>query len=269
MSTSNTRLFLGDTPIDFYYLGEEQTSSFPKTTPVATRSGLVFDVDATKVESYPGSGSVWYSIGGGPNLEPFTGSIVSFGGTFPTYDATEQALDFNNGVNTDVLIGHFTSSLSTSTQIWWAKLNSLDQGANGGGGITYGDNLSGGAMARFQSISYDEVNSEKYRLLNTAGGDSIFAIDAETSIDKYDLLVAVRQTNNYRFYKNGVLQGTDTSVTVTSYSNGIYVVGPRFIAATDNPLGRYSGLISRVAVYNRALSEDEINALYQVGRFGG
>lgn len=259
MSISQTQLFLGDTQLPFYYLGEQQVSLFPKTTPTSTRTGLVFDVDATKLDSYPGSGSTWNSIGGGPNIIAFTGS------TFPTWDGTNKQFNFN-GTN-NVLIGNFTSSISSSTMITWAKLGTTNPtGIAEGGGMNYGSRVVGGVQAGWNAISYDEGDSRKWRMVSTGGAGSVeSAIQTDTV---YDLVAAVRSGVNYSLYVNGVLQGTTTAST-SSFTTGSYLVGSRFINTGNTPVGYFTGSISRVAVYDRALSEGEINDLYELGRFGG
>lgn len=262
MSIAQTKIFLGDTPIDFYYLGNEQVSAFPKSIPVAPRSGLVFDVDATKLDSYPGSGSTWNSIGGGPNIIAFTGS------TFPTWDATNKQFNFNG--YSDVLIGNFTSSLNPTTMVSWMKLGTTNPtGSAEAGGWNYGDRVVGNQQAIWAAISYDEGNNSAWRMVSTGGGGSISS-SIQTTTEEYDLVVAVRETNNFRLYVNAQLQGSITSSTTPiPFNTGSYVVGSRFIAPGNSPQGYFTGSISRVAVYNRALSIDEVNALYEVGRFGG
>lgn len=262
MGVATTRMFLGDQPVDFYYLGETQAALFPKSEPVATRNGLVFDVDATKLNSYPGSGSTWNSIGGGPNVIAFTGS------TFPTYDATNKTFNFNG--SSDVLIGNFTSSLTDSTMITWIKLGIVDPtGAAEGAGMNYGNRVVGNVQEPWQAISYDESNEKKWRMVSTGGGGAI-ASTPQTTDAEYDLVVAVRATNNFRLYVNAQLQGSITSsVNPLTLITGSYVIGSRFINNPNSPAGYFSGSISRVAVYNRVLSVDEVNALYEVGRFGG
>jgi hypothetical protein len=266
MGISSTKLFFGDTPIDTYYIGDVQVSAFPKTPPTASRSGLVFDVDATKVESYSGSGSIWYSIGGGPNLEPFTGSGFAY--EFPTYDSTNKEFNFN-GSDT-IIIGSFTSSLSTNTMIWWVKNGELDPDSEqSGAGINYGNYIVGGAQAQWRAMNYDEGDTRQFRMVNTGGGGSIYS-EAQSSNEKYDLVVAIRQTANYKLYLNGVLQGAlSGSVPGTVFNGGTYLAGTRFINTGNNPISRFTGSMSRIAVYNRVLSENEINDLYEAGRFGG
>lgn len=262
MGVATTRMFLGDKPVDFYYLGENQAGLFPKSEPVAPRNGLVFDIDATKNNSYPGSGSTWFSVGGGPDVIAFTGSA------FPTWDATNKTFNFNGTSN--VLIGNFTSSLTDSTMVTWIKLGIVDPtGAAEGGGMNYGQRVVGNVQNIWQAISYDESNEKKWRMVSTGGGGAI-ASTAQTTDAEYDLVVAVRATDNFRLYVNAQLQGEITSSIVPlNLITGSYIVGSRFINTGNSPAGYFSGSISRVAVYNRVLSVDEVNALYEVGRFGG
>jgi hypothetical protein len=261
MSIAQTQLFLGDTQIPFYYLGEQQVSLFPKSIPVATRTGLVFDIDATKLDSYPGSGSTWNSIGGGPNMIAFTSSA------FPTWDATNKQFNFNGF--SDVLIGNFTSSITNSTMITWAKIGTTNPtGPAEGGGMNYGNRVVGGFQAFAEAISYDEPGvGNVWRMVSSGGGGSVqSSLQTDTA---YDLVAAVRENNNFKLYVNGVLQGTNAGALATTFTTGSYVVGSRFINSGNTPAGFFTGSISRVAVYNRVLSELEINDLYEATRFGG
>jgi len=260
MATQTTQVFLGSTPIPFYYLGENQVGLFPKSEPTVTRSGLVFDIDATKASSYPGSGSTWFSIGGGPDVVAFTGSA------FPTWDNTNKQFDFNGSSNT--LIGNFTSSLTTTTMITWIRVGTINPtGAAEGGGMNYGSRVVSNAQAAFNAISYDEGNT-RFRMVTQGGANDVDA-NIQTNTD-YELLAAVRESGSYRIYVNGALEGTNTTLSPDAGTvSGSYVIGSRFIANPNAPQGFFTGSISRVAVYNRVLTEDEISVLYEVGRFGG
>lgn len=260
MPVSQTQLFLGDIQLPFYYLGEEQVSLFPKTTPIVTRTGLVFDIDATKLDSYPGSGSTWNSIGGGPNMIAFTSSA------FPTWDATNKQFNFNGYDN--VLIGNFTSSISSSTMITWAKIGTTNPtGSAEGGGMNYGSRVVGNVQANWNAISYDEAGvGNRWRMVSAGGFGAIESVIQTDTV--YDLVAAVRDGVNYSLYVNGVLQGIATAP-ASSFTTGSYLVGSRFINTGNTPVGYFTGSISRVAVYDRALSQGEINDLYELGRFGG
>jgi hypothetical protein len=260
MATKTTQIFLGSTSIPFYYLGEDQVGLFPKSEPSVPRDGLIFDIDATKASSYPGSGSTWFSIGGGPDVIPFTGSA------FPTWDATNKQFNFNGSSNT--LIGNFTSSIGTNTMITWIRVGTIDPtGAAEGGGMNYGSRVVSNAQAAFNAISYDEANT-RFRMVSTGGANAVNA-NIQTNTE-YELIAAVRESGSFRIYVNGALEGTNTSLSPDAgFVSGSYIIGSRFIGPLNTPQGYFTGSISRVAVYNRVLNTEEINGLYEIGRFGG
>jgi hypothetical protein len=260
MAIKTTQIFLGDTQIPFYYLGDTQVGLFPKSEPSVPRNGLVFDIDATKASSYPGSGSTWFSIGGGPDVVPFTSSI------FPTWDGTNKQFNFNGSSN--VLIGNFTSSLTTNTMITWIRVGTINPtGAAEGGGMNYGNRIISNAQANWNAISYDEGNT-RFRMVSAGG---VNAVDANIQTNtEYELIAAVRESGSFRIYVNGVLEGTNTSLSPDAgFISGSYLIGSRFISNPNTPQGYFTGSISRVAVYDRVLNTEEINGLYEVGRFGG
>ena len=121
MATQTTQIFLGSTPIPFYYVGENQVGLFPETQTTIPTNGLIYLFDATNVGSYPGSGSQWNDL----TANKIVASIFS-SSVFPTWDNTNKEFDFNG--TSQALLANISSSVATGSkitdfsQLMWMKM---------------------------------------------------------------------------------------------------------------------------------------------------
>jgi len=273
MATKTTQIFLGDTPIPFYYVGEDQVGLFPTTQTSLPLNGLIYAFDATNVESYPGSGSIWYDLS--PNrvfAAPFSSS------TFPTFNSTNSEFTFN-GTN-QALMATISSSIATGsriadfTQITWVKLPDVQTGTERGlVNLQFGTS----AGVNFDAISFNQ-DSDLWRLTSDNLNRNVNATQGST-FEQYSMITATRAagTGNFKVYRNTTLIGSG-SFTPLEYgalaSNNLYsTIGQRFFNTTGGlPAfaadGWISGSVSSVILYNRALSEVEIANIFEAGRTG-
>ena len=97
--------------------------------------------------------------------------------------------------------------------------------------------------------------------------------DSNTSDGLWHFVVGVRELDEIRIYRDGVLDAT-TGVPADYDLSGTSQWHSRIgaIAKADDPnliYKGFDGLIDDVRVYDRALSTSEIEAMYEVGLAGG
>lgn len=112
--------------------------------------------------------------------------------------------------------------------------------------------FNGVGFSHLSCIAYDGTN---YRKLQTAS--------APTSIGWYHVAAVFKDSSTFSLYLNGVLQTVSTSTggsgtphpsPLTNANLGVYLVA--------GPGKQFNGYLEGGRVYNRALSQDEINILY-------
>jgi hypothetical protein len=214
-------------------------------------NGLVLDLDAAKRDSYPGSGTTWFDIGG---LQ-YNGTLVN-GPTFDPANAGSVVFDGTNDylVRTDASLRNYT----TVTANIWMNVTSSNAWE------TY--------------ISY---NAEEAGLLQGWG------IRRQNTFNNYQYWGGTGNTG-IKLYKNGTLisSGTASSLVATGFNvtgswDMITLVATgvsswnthnRFTLATrsDN-LGSATNMkVGSFSLYNRELSAVEITQNYNAlkGRYG-
>jgi hypothetical protein len=271
MAIEATQIFLGSTPIPFYYVGEDQVGLFPKSETTIPKNGLIALFDATNEASYPGSGNQWNDI----TLNKIVASPYS-SSTFPTFDATNKEFNFN-GTN-QALIANISSSINTGsiiqdfTQIMWMKIPGT-QGGNSRGTIGLQTSLG---TTTFDSITWND-DTNVWRLQSDENFRNAVSAETETVFNTYYMMTATRTsgTNNFKLYKNTsvIANGSYTPVvyTATPTSELYLPIGQRFFNTLSGAWpadGWWSGSISSMIVYNRALTDAEITEIYNVGRTG-
>ena len=209
-------------------------------------NGLVLNLDAAKVDSYPGTGTTWRDLSGNNNNGTLTNG--------PTFSGIgKQAAIVFDGVDDYVDCG-----------------NNLTLNINGDVSISVWANASGKAgnniLFSKHSLPSNIANYEGY-----LKGTSIYWWDgiAErntnltiTSNIWYNI-VYVRQSSTLKTYLN-YSSTTNTSVTFQGPVSGNLLIGK------DQNSQNYQGSISSVQIYNRALSAQEVLQNYNAtkGRFG-
>jgi hypothetical protein len=267
MPTQSTQIFLGNTQIPFYYIGDTQVGANPISVPPFNQNGLIAYFNAGNISSYPTSGSVWYDISGrGLQAKPVSGS------TFPTFDSSNKTFVFNG--TSDVVSATFTtSSLTNQTQITWLKLATNTPTGSGVSNIGSAPDQAAGVeqpTITFDGISYDEANDQKFRAQSANGVRTITAGTATTNTTEYFMVSRTIQsgpsTGSLILYVNNAVSASGTQQPI-AYSGSLQVViGNRFLNdpnwASD---GYFSGSISSYLLYNRILSSNEITELYNLG----
>jgi len=233
-----------------YYSGVTDYGAY---THRVVRSGLILNLDASDINSYPGTGTVWYDTSGHGNNGTISGAptygIVS-GVTCFTFDT------FNQFVNGNLDIDYspkFTGSLEAWFSLTGTELDAADRGS-----IT---RLSGG-NAMYQSYNKTSYKISNYWYVHLPAG--YHESGAAVSHKKWHHVVGV--WNNKSMYQ--WLDGTLTSVSNVygnSSQNDTYNIGME-----NSSTRQFAGTIAIIRVYNRALNTYEIAENFQAsrGRFG-
>lgn len=208
--------------------------------------GLVLHLDAGIPESYPKSGTTWFDLSGD------TDGTLTNG---PTYNGVNGGVFVFDGVD-DYVVGGTTLNINNSVTLE-AFINPHSYPSGGGfiiSNIGYYLELKNNGVLR----------SYFYGLSSQGYHDGTVTIPLNT----WSRVAVVRNNsdNTIKHYVNGVLDNTISNITGT-INNGVqnYQIG-----AYAGGGYSYSGKISNVGVYNRALTSTEITQNFnaQRARFG-
>lgn len=204
-------------------------------------SGLVLNVDASFVASYPISGTSWYDLSGSGN----TGTLVNG----PTFN-TNGWINFDGG-NNRVTLGYSPTLINTSiTQEAWVNATSFIYGWHGiisnmpewgtGFSLQIGTTQRIAAMVSgaYLTTSWTPKTNTWYHIVAT-----------HRSSDTLNSL-----------YVNGVLENTSTR-SISYTTSAVTTIG---VFYTSNSL-HFLGNMTNVRSYNRALSQSEVLQNYYGG----
>lgn len=237
--------------------------------------GLVLNLDATNINSYPGSGTTWTdtsfyrnngTLTNGPTFlrERGRGSIVFDG--VNDFVSTSQSSSFQ-----------FSNSSPFTISVWVRPTGSGDFSnvvsyALGSGNFR-GYYLSLVPTASIYSGSLF-VQREKSFIFDYYDGSlfrGIMGNSNSITFDSWVMLTATSATNNVndmKLYQNGVLVSYVNRGSSTP--NNIDYTGVPFRIGSRENIAPYNGNISTVQIYNRALSAQEVQQNYNAlkSRFG-
>jgi hypothetical protein len=213
--------------------------------PTIVAAGLLFHVDASNPDSYPGTGTTWFDLSGSRN-----GTFVNN----PTF-STESGgtLVFNGSNQVDFGLPPVTGNSSWSFGLWLKPTTS-----NGGTPFFMGNTSTSQAMLTFWGGS----SNPRVRM-GRWGGDVL----TPTLNHPQNVWTYVSYTwdgSTLRSYTNNLASGTASGFGGFNIANSFMSIG----SANGNQ--NFFGLISEVHVYNRALPIVEIEENFNVtkGRFG-
>lgn len=209
------------------------------------QDGLVLNLDAGNVLSYPGSGTTWFDLTGnddgtlinGPTFDSANGGSIVFDG-INDYVNLGTNINFSDYIN-GFTIGFWVKVLNTSQfrRYLFSKRNTV--GTDNQFSIIYGyvantfelyGGVSGGASQNIRTNSQISVNDNNWHFLYyTVGATTTGYLDA---ISKF--------TNNY------------ASLTFVSSTNNNFL-------STYNSIGFFGNFsIANMVLYNRILSSTEV-----------
>jgi hypothetical protein len=237
-------------------------------------NGLVLSLDAAKRDSYPGSGTVWRDISGngnngtltnGPTFNSDNGGSIVFDGV-DDYTGIIQSSSYQFSNTSPFTISAWINPVTSSDYniiaayaLYSGNFRGYYFGLISTASVYYNDNF----VQRQNSFIFDYYDGTSFRGImgnsNTVTFGSWVMLTATTSTNS---------VNDMKVYQNGILtsyvnRGTGTPNSI-DYTGVPLRIGIRETGAI------YKGNISTVQIYNRALSQQEVQQNYnaQKSRYG-
>jgi hypothetical protein len=207
--------------------------------------GLVLHLDAGNSTSYPGSGTTWTDLSGNGNNGTLTNG--------PTYSSADGGSIVFDGSNDYAPIGtsQFPFGASPGTLSSWVRTNTIS--ASYRWIVSYGQ--ASGSQSRFLGFNGTTYYFGGYGNDITASG---------VPLNTWFNMVGVYDGTNASMYINGALVSGPTAKSWNTVANNAQ------IGRQTNASEYWSGNISQVQIYNRALTATEITQNFNAlrGRYG-
>jgi hypothetical protein len=236
---------------------------YPKTFDNIVRDGLVLNLDAGDVSSYPGSGTTWFDLTGNGNNGTLTNgpTYSSSNGGSLVFDGSDDVV--NGTINGSIFTGNFTQSAwiykLNANQIWQGVFTNSSPATNNTYLMTFGN---GSVAAPYNSVGANQVGVSE---------SGIF-LDIGTHINKWLNITITKSGSTLTIYcyKDGSLLQNSGTITWNGgnfATTNNYQIGRHWANAGVVPL---QGNISNITLYNKALTASEIEQNYNAlkGRYG-
>jgi hypothetical protein len=208
------------------------------------RSGLVLNLDAGNIKSYPGSGTAWRDLSGNRNNGTLTNG--------PTYSSSNKGSIVFDGSN-DFVQCSGSITVTAATFVCWIRRNG-SQGQYDGILFSRGTSITGMDFNLSNQLGYhwnDAVNT-----YNWASGLTV--------PDLAWCMVAVSVTSTAAIAYLGQASGITTATNTVSHTSTVL---DDIKLAFDDATARYfTGNIAIAQLYNRALSAAEIQQNFEATR---
>ena len=212
--------------------------------PIETTDGLVLHLDAGNTRSYPGSGNTVYDLSGFGNTSALTNG--------PTYNSSNLGAFVLDGSNDYILVNSQANILSKTayTKIAYIYISNFS---------TANNIISGGFSGQhaFWMLSTDKLHAGHNGAWNTVVGATSLSLNTW-----YFAAVTYSDSTGWKLYLNGREDGT--SATTTTFTGNQEIVIGAYSSGNN-----FTGRISNIQVYNRALTATEIFQNYHAtkGRY--
>lgn len=230
------------------------------TVSIVTLFGVVYPIDYVSYWSFDIDtrdktnrnngivyGALWNSIEG-----------VHGSGNY-NFDGINDYIDFGNDISLSGISNEITISL-------WIKPQPNQEfcynGIQGNYGIAGSVNAAEGTTTWSWQLRYGSPDACSLGLqVNTVAGSKWANIGYNLNTNTWTHIASTFNGTEEKIYVNGILTDTDTfaPTTININSNNKFLLGS---AGWGESNTYFKGSIDEVTVYNRALSKDEINAIY-------
>lgn len=229
------------------------TSVSTTTTPSIVTNGLVLNLDAGNINSYPGlngTGNTWFDLSGNNNNGTLLNGVgyTSANGGSLVFDGVN---DYVNGVHN--IQTNITGDITI--ECWFRVNNPRSDWVR-----IFG---KGDATNRTVGLWYNQTSS--VFLYQRYGSTNMNAqYSSAVSLNTWFHMLGTSQSNNHILYLNSVQRATSSSGNIFSSSTDPYKVG------YGNVHAYHIGNVSNCKVYNRALTPEEVQQNFNAtkGRFG-
>ncbi len=217
-------------------------------SPKLVTSGLVLCLDAANKVSYPGSDTSFYDLSDNAN----TGTLTNG----PTFNAGNGGSIVFDGVDDYISINNSTSLQLTSTLTLsiWVYITAT---FNGRSLITKGP-----AVSDYDYMMYLTSNSTNISFYkkNSSGTVSFTSPPARTYINRWANIVITFNDTNVVQYDNSI------AFVNTTFANSEIRTSSNSLRILSGWSGYTSGNLSMVQIYNRALSQLEVQQNFNANR---
>jgi hypothetical protein len=230
-------------------------------THIATKgivqSGLVLNLDAGVSSSYPGSGNTWFDLSGNGN----NGSLVngvgfdSGNGGSLSFDGVNDYVDLPN--NDDVRL----TTNSWSIGIFFKGTN-LVTTFPGYTDVLY-TNRGSSSNNGFEFTINNQSSSNIFSLIDRQGTNgSLASSNNSYKPNTWQYVVFAKNDTEGKIYIDGNLDASNNSQPTTYTSNTNPRLGRQIVFSDYN----FTGNITQVSIYNRALTPQEIQQNFNAYR---
>ena len=238
--------------------------------PNIVESGLIFAFDASDINSYPGTGNIWYNVKGtGYNMSLINGPSYTSGPlSYFSLDGTNQRIQHGNLPSINVSSNNYTFEL-------WFRLPvlptiNIDSSSSGRAAPLYGARFG----SDFQLFAYPASNGQSNLgvCFDDSRANNNHRSTRKISANEWVQFVQIGIPysgirGSFRYYTNGNL---DKGTTNSSDTNGYSIPNTMYIGY-DARYGKYNQMdITLLRRYNRALTANEVKQNYNAtkSRFG-
>lgn len=214
------------------------------TFPNIVTDGMVLNLTANTISSYPTTGITWYDVSGGSNNGTLTNGPTFNSSGYIQFDGVDDYINASSTNNTYSSLT-FIALVNTSTQ-------------TGGAGIVF--NRGGGGSTTGMNILYPNGGSIGYHW-NDDSSTYLYNPGLSLPNNRWCFCCVSVSPTQAIFQING-------SSVVRSYTNPSpnTTIGGNLMVGADAAISRYyQSKISNAQIYNRALSQAEILQNYHQG----
>ena len=234
--------------------------------PEINEDGLVLCLDAGNTKSYPGSGTTWSDLSGQGNdgtLENGVGFDGGNGGSL-VFDGTDDSVRI---INTGLSYSSFSIDSfikPSSNDGSYNAIISATLGTNND--FEYGLNWD---LGPDPSANFSVMNLEISRAYGGFFDRDVMTSSFSFGVWTYVALVVDSVNDNYKIYVNGVEDYTGSYLGTITHFDRI-TIGQRFLLGGYEASSVFNGNIAQVSIYNRALTEAEVQQNFSAlrSRFG-
>jgi hypothetical protein len=227
-------------------------SNYP---PIVT-SGIVSNLDASFVSSYPKTGTTWYDLSGNAYSGATTNVGISYNSGIPGFLNLNDGYIENIGTTSSFSFIQNTAVFTISALVRLTDLSvsrslmSTFRNGPGERGFSLGYNTTG------NSLEFQMTNGSNY-IFSNLGSDFFVA-------NTWVFVTIVGDGSTIYYYKNGIFQTSSESLGTLSTGNSARILS---IGKSEAIPNNWIGDISQTLIYNRALSSSEVlqnyNAILQ------
>lgn len=230
--------------------------------PSVVTSGLVLNLDAANIKSYPASGTSWFDLSGNGN----TGTLTNG----PTFNSANGGSLIFNGINQYAIFPSPKPTTSMSVCAW-VKPDTFDAAWHKILQFPYGDTSWIAPYFSYQLVIYQSNFGVSFGINTTYMLGHLADTSFIPSVGVWYYVCGTFQSGIIKIYVNGILKNTTdasasgTSIMYTTRTQALIANRAEYLTGET-----FKGNVANSQIYNRALSSQEILQNFNAmrGRYG-